>query len=150
MKKRAIKKQDFSSEPQILIRNFHPALKPPISKSLIINKVYDVFKGEKCKLKLLELNLVNNSTIKKVNRKYLNHDFTTDIITFTYETGKKAIEGEIFISLYDVKRNAKNFNSGYKNEFLRVIVHGCLHMIGYKDKKKHEIKLMREKEEKYL
>jgi probable rRNA maturation factor len=150
LKKKVIKKLDLPSETHILIRNFHPSLNSPITKSIILNKIDEVFRGEKCKLKFLELNLVNNSTIRKVNKGYLSHDFNTDIITFTYEPDKKALEGEIFISLDEVKRNAKEFETGYKEEFLRVIVHGCLHMAGYKDKKKHEIKLMKKKEEQYL
>jgi len=150
LKKKAIKKQELPSETQILIRNFHPALKPPVSKLMISNKINYVFREENCILKFLELNLVNNSTIKKVNKTYLNHDYYTDIITFLYEQNKKTLEGEIFISLDTVKVNAKEFGTSYKEEFLRVVIHGCLHMAGYKDKKKQEIKLIREKEEQYL
>ena len=150
MNNKAIKKQELQSEPQILIKNFHRDLKPPVSKPLIISKINDVFMGEKCTLKFLELNLVNNSTIKRVNSTYLKHDNYTDVITFVYQPDIKGLEGEIFISLDTVKRNAKEFSDSYKNEFLRVLVHGCLHMAGYKDKKKQDIKLMREKENKYI
>ena len=72
-----------------------------------------------------------------VNRKFLNHDYYTDVITFDYSEGKK-ISGDIFISLDTVKTNAEAFNQDYYNELERIIIHGILHLCGFKDKEPND------------
>ena len=69
----------------------------------------------------------------KINLEYLNHDTFTDIITFDY-TEANIIAGDIFISIERVKENATTFNCLFENELSRVIIHGVLHLMGYKDK----------------
>nr|WP_299170989.1 rRNA maturation RNase YbeY [uncultured Allomuricauda sp.] len=82
----------------------------------------------------------------EMNQRYLNHDTFTDIITFDYSE-EKLISGDIFISIDRVKDNAVSFNVDCQEELLRVMSHGVLHLIGYKDKGEDEVKLMREKED---
>ena len=74
----------------------------------------------------------------EMNKEYLNHDTYTDIITFDYsqEDPKKAISGDIFISIDRVKENAEKFSKTLEDELHRVIIHGVLHLLGYKDKTK--------------
>ena len=72
-----------------------------------------------------------------VNRKFLNHDYYTDVITFDYSEGKK-ISGDIFISLDTVRTNAEAFNQDYYNELERIIIHGILHLCGFKDKEPND------------
>lgn len=83
-----------------------------------------------------------------LNQTYLNHDTHTDIITFDLSetTDLNSIIGEIYISYERVAENAKNFGVSKEEELLRVLAHGILHLIGYKDKKPNEIKTMRQKE----
>ena len=83
-----------------------------------------------------------------VNQKHLGHNEYTDIITFPYE--EDPVTGEIFISTDRVKENAKTFKTTFKNELRRVMIHGILHLCGYDDHKKSDIKKIREKEELYL
>jgi rRNA maturation RNase YbeY len=83
------------------------------------------------------------------NKTYLGHDALTDIITFDYSEGD-LISGDIFISVERVKENASIYNTPFLNELSRVIVHGILHLLGYKDKSKKEKEIMREKEDFYL
>tara|TARA_R110001592_G_C13181791_1_gene751011 strand:+ start:5928 stop:6347 length:420 start_codon:yes stop_codon:yes gene_type:complete len=85
----------------------------------------------------------------KINLEYLNHDTFTDIITFDY-TEANIIAGDIFISIERVKENATTFNCLFENELSRVIIHGVLHLMGYKDKTEEESTLMRAKEDFYL
>lgn len=85
----------------------------------------------------------------EINKHFLKHDYYTDIITFNLSEGK-GIVGEIYISVERVMENSKEYKIKYTNELLRVIFHGALHLCGYKDKKKSEILLMKEKEEYYL
>jgi rRNA maturation RNase YbeY len=83
--------------------------------------------------------------ILEINKKYLNHNFYTDIITFGYCT-ENNISGDIVISVDTVKSNANEFNVTFENELNRVIIHGILHLIGFDDKDDDQIKRMREKE----
>ena len=85
-----------------------------------------------------------------VNKKYLEHDTYTDIITFDYTENSEIISGDIFISIDRVKENAKEFKVAFEEELRRVIIHGVLHLLGYPDKKPNEEKIMREKENKAL
>ncbi|MEI8046652.1 MAG: rRNA maturation RNase YbeY [Bacteroidota bacterium] len=85
----------------------------------------------------------------KMNEQYLKHDTLTDIITFDYsESG--VVSGDIFISIERVKENAESFNTGFNAELGRVMVHGILHLLGYKDKRSSDRKIMRSKEDFYL
>lgn len=85
----------------------------------------------------------------EVNKQYLNHDYFTDIITFDY-VENNVISGDIFISCDRVRENAAEFKTGFDNELCRIIIHGVLHLIGYKDKSKKDKLLMTEKEDFYL
>ncbi len=91
----------------------------------------------------------SDNYLLKINKKYLNADYFTDVITFDYCVGNK-ISGDIYISIERVKENSKIFSQSFFNEALRVILHGALHLCGYKDKKPKEEKIMREKENFYL
>lgn len=84
-----------------------------------------------------------------LNVEYLSHDTLTDVITFDYsESGR--ISGDIFISIPRVRENAANFAPSFVDELHRVMIHGVLHLIGYKDKSKKDFRKMREKEDYYL
>ncbi len=87
--------------------------------------------------------------ILDVNRKYLNHDYYTDIITFDYCEGD-LLSGDLFISIDSVRENAAFYSTAFENELNRVIVHGVLHLIGYDDHTEEEIAQMRSKEDFYL
>ena len=80
-----------------------------------------------------------------INKTYLNHDFYTDIITFPFQQGK-TLESDIFISHERVEENAQENGAAYQDELLRVMAHGILHLLGFKDKSEKEIKDMREAE----
>ena len=79
--------------------------------------------------------------LHKINLEFLNHDTLTDIITFDYTLGKE-IHGEIYISIDRVKENASEFNVSFEEELHRVIIHGVLHLCGYKDKSETDEKQM--------
>ena len=83
-----------------------------------------------------------------LNKKFLKHNTLTDIITFQY-TSKK-LSGEIFISIPRVKENAKKYKTPFENELYRVMIHGSLHLCGFKDKTTAQKKKIREKEDYYL
>ena len=99
--------------------------------------------------KIKELNYVfcSDEYLYQMNRDYLKHDTYTDIITFDNSEKKDDIEGDIFVSIDRVRENAKTNAQEVETEMNRVLAHGLLHLMGYKDKSKEEAALMRLKEE---
>jgi probable rRNA maturation factor len=102
--------------------------------------------------KLQELNYIfcSDAYLLGINQQYLDHDTYTDIITFDNSEKEKVITGDIFISIERIRENAEKFNSGELNELHRVIIHGALHLLGYKDKTADSKQLMASKEDQYL
>lgn len=98
--------------------------------------------------KIKDLNYIfcSDEYLYQINVDYLNHNTYTDIITFDNSETDKYIEGDIFISIDRVKENAEKENAGFEKELLRVMSHGLLHLMGYKDKNKEDQLLMREME----
>jgi len=84
--------------------------------------------------------------VAKLNRQFLQHNTLTDIITFDYSEGK-AITGEIYISVQRVRENARAYKQPFERELQRVMVHGLLHILGFKDKTTRQAAQMRRKEE---
>lgn len=91
----------------------------------------------------------SDNYILDINRKYLGHDYFTDIITFDYCSGNM-LSGDLFISVDSVKENSVEYGTEFEDELNRVIVHGILHLIGYDDHTEEDVKVMREKENYYL
>lgn len=91
----------------------------------------------------------NDSYLLQKNIQFLKHNTLTDVISFDYCKGNK-ISGDVLISIDRVKENAKIFDVSFLNELERVMVHGLLHLLGYKDKTKADINIMRSKENFYL
>lgn len=85
----------------------------------------------------------------KINEKYLNHDTLTDIISFDY-TENNRLSGDIYISVERVKENASSLSIAFDDELNRVLIHGILHFVGFKDKSQAEKSVMREQENYYL
>ena len=101
--------------------------------------------------KILELTYVfcSDEYLLQINQEYLNHDTLTDIVTFDNSEDPKKIEGDIFISIERVMENGDKLGTS-ETELERVMVHGLLHLLGYKDKKKEDKTLMTEKEDFYI
>ena len=101
--------------------------------------------------RLGEVNYVfcNDEEILDVNRRYLQHDYYTDIITFDYDEGN-VLNGDLVISLDTVRSNAELFHKSYEDELNRVIIHGILHLCGINDKGPGEREIMEENENKAL
>jgi rRNA maturation RNase YbeY len=102
--------------------------------------------------KLAELTYVfcSDEYLLQINQQYLNHDTYTDIITFDNSEEHNTIAGDIFISIERIKENAAKFAVTETQELHRVIIHGALHLLGYKDKTVADKKKMTLKEDYYL
>ena len=124
--------------------NFHLDNKRKIS-----NWIKQVISEEGKKVSNLSFVFVSDEIILDINKKYLKHDYYTDILTFDYSS-KDKISGEMYISIDTVKENAKEYCVDFKNELFRVMIHGVLHLCGYNDGSEAEQQNMRALENKYL
>ena len=106
----------------------------------------------KAGIKLETLNYVfcSDPALKKMNREHLGHNYFTDIITFDLSEANGPIQAEIYISADRVRDNARKFSTSINRELHRVIFHGVLHLLGYKDKTIAETRKMKEMEECWL
>lgn len=87
----------------------------------------------------------SDNYLLEINKTHLNHDYYTDVITFDY-CENKTISGDIFISIDRIKENAQTFDKSFKSELKRVMAHGLLHLMGYKDKNEADAIKMRKME----
>ena len=115
----------------------------------IKNLILNVFEK---KIKLIELSIIltNNISLSKLKKKYFNVNQFTDVIAFNLSEEKDCIEGEIYISIDDVKENAKIYSESFENEFKRVIIHGGLHLMGFDDSTEYEKQTMKNLENIFL
>lgn len=91
----------------------------------------------------------SDAYLLEINKTYLSHDYYTDVITFDYTDGV-LVSGDIFISIDTVSFNAKDLDIVFDKELLRVMFHGVLHLLGYKDKSDEDIAKMRSAEDRCL
>ena len=107
--------------------------------------------AKKEKKDLLEINFIfcSDKYLLAINKSYLNHNTLTDIITFDY-SDNDLLSGDIYISVERILENAEKYKVEFEEELRRVLIHGVLHLSGYKDKKSSDVLVMRKKEGAYL
>lgn len=108
-----------------------------------------VFKGEKIRSADVSIILTDNKMIRKINRQFLNHNYYTDVISFTIDE-KPALVGEIYISIHKAREQAVDYGVSARNEILRLAAHGALHLAGYDDNSLEERNNMHKLEDKYI
>ncbi|MDR9398583.1 MAG: rRNA maturation RNase YbeY [Salibacter sp.] len=128
--------------------SFHSKQSLPFNLDEIEVWIKRVIDREKRKTGIISYTFVDDEELLRINKDFLNHDYFTDIITFD-EVVDNTINGDIFISLERIQDNSSD-SASFKNEFLRVVIHGVLHLIGYDDHCSSEKLLMREKEDDYI
>ena len=92
----------------------------------------------------------NDDYLLEINKKYLNKNTLTDVITFDYSEQEKVISGDIYISYKRIVDNATKYKQTVNNELHRIIIHGILHLIGYNDNTENQKEIMTQKEDYYL
>ncbi|GAB6282043.1 MAG: rRNA maturation RNase YbeY [Ignavibacterium sp.] len=131
-----------------------------LDKTIILNLISQLSKELNFKIASLEINFILQEEIHKLNKNYLNHNYSTDIITFNYlkEANnlsskinsdlniENKIDGEIFISIDDAKQNSKKYKVSFQKEIERLIIHGILHLLCYDDVDKKDRLIMKRKE----
>lgn len=131
--------------------SFHNAPSANFPKKAVLRQAISQTAAQH-KHKIGELNyvFVTDEELLQMNRQYLNHDYFTDIITFDNSEIENQIDGDVFISIDRVVDNGSAFGCGPKEEFIRVIAHGLLHLLGHKDKKPAEALRMRGAEDLFM
>jgi probable rRNA maturation factor len=119
-------------------------------KTIIRNWLKETITAEGFRLQELNFIFCSDAYLLNMNQQYLNHDTYTDVITFDNAEAPKTIVGDIFISVDRINDNAGKYSRDFLDEMCRVMVHGTLHLLGYKDKTKPAKTLMTEKEDLYL
>jgi probable rRNA maturation factor len=133
-----------------VINFFTENVKKPKLNYLIIKKwIKNVIESFDRKAGNISIIFCNDSFLLEYNKKYLQHNYFTDIITFNYNESNK-ISGDLFLSVDTIRSNSIEYNVTEEEEFLRVIIHGVLHLIGFNDHTDEEISQMRLMEKKSL
>lgn len=130
----------FSNDVQTSLRN----------RSTLKEFIKSIFKKENKRLDFINYIFCSDKNLLTINKKFLNHDFYTDVITFNLSENNKHISAEVYVSLDRVRDNAKKNGASLTSELHRVLFHAALHLCGYDDKKKIEIERMRKKEDELL
>ncbi|HCA81054.1 MAG TPA: rRNA maturation RNase YbeY [Bacteroidetes bacterium] len=133
----------------IFVTNSHPSLRFPKKET---------FRALECVLKLeavrrfeLSVVFVGNRYIRRVNKKFLQHDYTTDVISFPLgEDGSSPLEGELYINLDRARSQAKTYGVTFAEETRRLLIHGALHLLGYKDSTPRTKAVMTRREDEIL
>ena len=120
-----------------------------LNQTVLENTIIDLVGSIGYSIEKLSYNFVSKEDLLKLNKKFLKHNTNTDVITFDYSSNK-TLKAEIFISMWAVEASAIELGQSVENEYLRVISHGVLHCMGFKDKTANQIKKIREKEDEFI
>jgi len=132
-----------------IINDFDNQIK--LSNSLIEEIVSNVISSESKYINIdMSIIICNDEYLRNLKIKYFDMDILTDVITFNLSDNVKDLEAEIYISWERVNDNAKVYDQKINSEVKRVIIHGCLHLVGYHDSTEKEKKYMRKKEQEYM
>ncbi|MBN1398469.1 MAG: rRNA maturation RNase YbeY [Bacteroidetes bacterium] len=131
----------------ILLSTNHPQLRFPGGD--VIRALNAVYKGEGKELSSLAVVFTYDRFIKKINREFLKHDYSTDVIAFPLDE-EGGVEGEIYINLDAARRQALEYGVTYTGEVRRLLIHGVLHLLGYSDASARKKEMMRKREDMYL
>ena len=129
---------------------YHHAEKPNIDNKWIQSVCETILYDNNHKKASITIIFSNDIKLRKLKKEYFGKDVFTDTISFNLEEKGDSIEGEIYISVERVFENANFFEQDFITECKRVIIHGCLHLLGYNDKLPEEKTKMTELEERYL
>lgn len=141
------------ADPQPDIQLFNQTdLSPPLDGVTCIQLANLISKKEEASFSFVEVVYVGEDEIVRINKEHLDRDYVTDIITFRYDDSpnKENIEGTMFCCAPRIVEQAKEFGESTEKEFLRIYIHGLLHLIGYEDKSEPAKKEMTGKEDTYL
>ena len=122
-----------------------------LKEKSILKLVSVVMKSEHIKTAEILLIFTTDNVLMELKKEYFNQEHYTDVIAFRLnDYNEDKVEGEIYISVPQVRKNAKQYNQAFNKELSRIIIHGSLHLLNYKDKTPQEKIKMTEKEDYFL
>ena len=124
--------------------------KPDIDENWVCSVCESILMNSKQNEATITFIFSNDYKLRKLKKEYFGEDVFTDTISFNLEDEGNPIEGEVYISLERVSENANTFNQDFITECKRVIIHGCLHLLGYNDELQEDKTKMNKLEETYL
>ncbi len=131
------------------IEYFAEQIKQPpeyyIDISTVNNWIQKCVKSKRYKNNIICIIFTTDKNLLDINKQFLQKDYLTDIITFSYSENNE-LSGDIFISIDRVKENAQKYDVSFRDEILRVIIHGILHLMGYEDYNDQDKQVMRNEE----
>lgn len=122
------------------------SIKKDIHKLLFHRLISGLKKEFGFEIESLIVNIVSSEYLLEINKKFLSHQYPTDIITFDYSKNKQYLDTELYISLQDAAGNAKKYNVSLEQELIRLVIHGVLHLIGFDDKSPQKRTVMKRTE----
>ena len=132
-----------------IINNFDNCIK--LSNELTVKIISSILSNEsKYDGSSMSIIIVDDEYLRNLKIKYFNMDILTDVITFNLSDDDKDLDAEIYISWDRINDHADEYEQTINEEVKRVIIHGCLHLVGFNDSTEEEIKEMRNKEQEYL
>lgn len=141
----------MSSELKKNIHFFFDGIKPKLSNRTELKRFLRfIFASEGIKLDSINFIFSTDQAVHRINKKFLGHDFFTDIVTFSLAGKGNPVIAEVYISIDRVRDNAILQGETFQRELHRVIFHGALHLCGYNDKSRSQMREMRERENHYL
>lgn len=120
------------------------------NRTLLKQAIAKLVKQSGRELESLNFVFCDDERVLDINKQFLQHDYYTDIISFELSEKSEPLQGEIYISVDRVRENARDLGQSFTRELHRVIIHGVLHFLGYKDKTSAEAARMRKAEEDFL
>ncbi|PSQ81395.1 MAG: rRNA maturation RNase YbeY [Bacteroidetes bacterium QS_1_63_11] len=139
------------------IEQDHPSR--TLDESVLEEVIRHVLAAEDATLVHLSVVLTDHATVRRLNRSYLDHDYNTDVLSFSLRDGPdpvrtdaedSAVEGEVYVDLDTAAERHAEFDTSFDREAYRYVIHGMLHLVGYDDATAAAQETMREKEDRYL
>jgi probable rRNA maturation factor len=111
---------------------FHDHRTRRVAASKAVRYVKRVLRTSRVRNARVSIVFVDSRYSRRINKRYLNHDYVTDVISFTLESGPM-LEGEVYVNLDQARTQAKKYGVSFHNEVARLIIHGTLHLVGFDD-----------------
>lgn len=135
----------------VYVENIHSAIQVP--RAVIVRTVKSVLQGEACDNARITIVFVEDEYIRTLNKRYLGRDRATDVLSFGVNEGNASdgdMLGDVYVSLDRTREQAVRYGVSLIDEVKRLVVHGCLHLLGYDHHTDRDRRIMRQKEEAYL
>jgi rRNA maturation RNase YbeY len=121
-----------------------------VDEDTLSTLVHRVVEGEGCSLQHVSVVCAGHETVRRLNREYLEHDYNTDVLSFSLAQEDDHVEGEVYVDLDTAAERHEEFGATYDAEVARYVIHGVLHLAGYTDASDEEKQEMHDREDHYL